>query len=136
MPWQQIDRQYVKQDEPGLETRWFWDTTDRGGGELLLWVDPLGLIQGFQLSFEQWPSGRHYVAQWRPGPGLQTGVVDEGDPAAMRLRKQSAIMRFTDKVDSKVLSLLTRYYRSKASILPDDHREVIGTILAEAAVAP
>ena len=84
MPWQQIDRQFVKQDQPGFETVWFWDTTDRGGGELLLWLDGTGAIGGFQLSYEQWPSGRHYVCQWRQSSGLQTGLVDEGG-GAMRL---------------------------------------------------
>ena len=132
MPWQQIDRQYVKQDQPGFETVWFWDTTDRGGGELLLWLDSSGSIDGFQMSYEQWPSGRHYVCQWRQASGLQTGLVDEGG-AGMRLAKQSSIMRFSDVVDQKVLSLLTRYFRANSSILADAIRELIGSILSSAA---
>lgn len=132
MPWQQIDRQFVKQDQPGFETVWFWDTTDRGGGELLLWLDSDGEIDGFQLSYEQWPSGRHNVCQWKRSSGLQTGLVDEGS-GGMRLAKQSSIMRFSDVVDQKVLALLTRYFRSNASILSDPFRELIGSVLTAAA---
>ena len=132
MPWQQIDRQFVKQDQPGFETVWFWDTTDRGGGELLLWLDGTGAIDGFQLSYEQWPSGRHYVCQWRQSSGLQTGLVDEGG-GAMRLAKQSSILRFSDVIDQKVLSLLPRYFRANSSILSDAFREFIGAILSAAA---
>lgn len=132
MPWQQIARQFVKQDLPGFETVWFWDTTDRGGGELLLWLDSSGRIDGFQMSYEQWPSGRHYVCQWRQASGLQTGLVDEG-AGNMRLAKQSSIMRFSDEVDQKVLSLLTRYFRANSSILANPFRELIGSVLSAAA---
>ena len=134
MPWQQIDRQFVKQDQPGFETVWFWDTTDRGGGELLLWLDGTGAIDGFQLSYEQWPSGRHYVCQWRKSSGLQTGLVDDGG-GGMRLAKQSSILRFSDVIDQKVVALLTRYFRANASILSDAFREFIGAILVAAAEA-
>lgn len=132
MPWQQIDRQFVKQDQPGFETVWFWDTTDRGGGELLLWLDGTGVIDGFQLSYEQWPSGRHYVCHWRESSGLQTGLVDDGG-GGMRLAKQSSILRFSDVIDQKVVSLLTRYFRANSSILSDPFREFIGSILRDAA---
>jgi hypothetical protein len=84
------------------------------------------------MSYEQWPSGRHYVCQWRQASGLQTGLVDEGG-AGMRLAKQSSIMRFSDVVDQKVLSLLTRYFRANSSILADPIRELIGSILSSAA---
>jgi hypothetical protein len=134
VPWQQIDRQFVKQDRPGCETVWFWDTTDRGSGELLLWLDSANEIVAFQLSYEQWPSGRHYVCQWRRVTGLQTGVVDEGS-RGVRLAKQSAIMRFTDVVDKKVIALLTRYFRANASSLSSPFRELIGSVLSAAAEA-
>lgn len=129
MPWQKIEGQYVKQDLPGLQTRWFWDTADRGGGELVIWVDDADVVQGFQLSYEQWPSGRHYVAQWLAGSHLQVGTVDEGSTSGVRMRKQSAIMRFTDQPDPKVTALLRRYFRTNASILDDAHRESISGVL-------
>jgi hypothetical protein len=129
VPWQKIEGQYVKQDQPGLHTRWFWDTTDRGGGELVIWVDDSDAVQGFQLSYEQWPSGRHYVAQWSAGSRLQVGTVDEGTTSGVRMRKQSAIMRFSDEPDPKVTALLQRYFRTNASILDDSHRESISSVL-------
>ncbi len=129
MPWQKIEGQYVKQDQPGLDTRWFWDTTDRGGGELVIWVDDTDVVQGFQLSYEQWPSGRHYVAHWSAGSDLQVGTVDEGSTSGVRMRKQSAIMRFTHQPDPKVTALLQRYFRTNASILDDAHRESISGVL-------
>lgn len=100
----------------------------------MLWVDGTGAVDGFQLSYEQWPSGRHYVCKWSRHTGLQTGIVDEGG-RGIRLAKQSAIMRFSDVIDQKVVALLTRYFRANSSALTAPFRDLIGSALSAAAEA-
>jgi len=55
--------------------------------------------------------------------------VDEGTTSGVRMRKQSAIMRFSDQPDPKVTALLQRYFRTNASILDETHRESISGVL-------
>ena len=136
MPWQQIHPRFVRQDHPHLRAAWYRDTSLRGGGELILWLDPADRVVAFQLSLEEWPSLEHHVADWQEGSALRIGSVDE-EPASDRLGlRPSPIIRFpTPRTPSPPANAtrLLRYFRQNANAVHPKHRYQITHILSEAA---
>lgn len=66
--------------EPGQRRRWF----DDDGMELIVWLDPDGAVNGFQLCHDQ------EALTWRRGRGFENGRIDEGD--ATPLKNQTPII--------------------------------------------
>ena len=140
MPWQQIHPRFVRQDHPHLRAAWYRDTSERGGGELILWLDPKDRVVAFQLSLEEWPSLEHHVADWQEGSALRIGSVDE-EPASDRPGlRPTPIIRFPGPRDAASASVsaasaarLLTYFRENAHAVPTKHRHQITSILSEAA---
>jgi hypothetical protein len=130
MVWQQVSPRYVRQDYPGLRAQWYRDVADRGGGELMLWVDADGRVRAFQLSHEEWPSLQHYVADWRAGRELQVGHVDEGERSRPHV-KPAPIMRFTPHGNPLAAWRLLGYFCENESLLEPVQRQTIKAVLAE-----
>ena len=136
MPWQQIDPRFVRQDHPDLRAAWYRDTTPRGGGELILWLDPRDRVVAFQLSLEEWPTLEHYVAEWQEGAALRIGTVDEEPPADRRALRPTPILRFPtaqSAAPASIASRLLTYFRDNAAPIKPTHRHQITTILSEVA---
>ena len=133
MSWQQINPRFVRQDHPGLRAAWYRDTAPRGGGELMVWLDPGDRVVAFQLSREEWPSMRHYVAEWQQGEALRTGKVDEEPRRTRPGIRPAPIMRFTPHPDSDTAAQLLTYFRQNADTVNPTHRHHITSILGEAA---
>jgi hypothetical protein len=133
MSWQQINPRFVRQDHPGLRAAWYQDTTVRGGGELMVWLDPHDRVVAFQLSREEWPSMRHYVAEWQEGAALRTGKVDEEPRHSRPGLRPAPIMRFTTHPDTETATRLLTYFRQNATPVNPHHRQLISSVLGEAA---
>ncbi len=131
MAWQQVSPRYVRQDYPQLHAQWYCDSVPRGGGELMVWVDGDGRIAAFQLSHEEWPAMRHYIAHWNTGCGLRTGMVDDG-VSRRRVRKPAPLIRFSDPPDPEAARRLLEYFRENASPLEPQQRLTITAVLGEA----
>ena len=98
-----------------------------------MWLDDVGRLVGFQLNRQEWPSLRHYVADWRAGSDVRIGEVDEGDHSASSLGvKPAALLRFPRLPDSRAAGRLLGYFRQNADALDPLHRQVIAAILGEA----
>ncbi len=132
MTWQQISPKFVRQDHPHLRAAWYRDTSERGGGELMVWLDPQDRIVAFQLSLEEWPSLRHFVAEWRAGAAARIGHVDEDEPRHSPGIRRAPIMRFGRSEDREAADLLLRYFHDNAGSLCPQHRQVISSVLGEA----
>jgi hypothetical protein len=133
MAWQQINPRFVRQDHPGLRAAWYRDTSDRGGGELMLWLDPLDRVVAFQLSREEWPSLRHYVAEWQAGSALRVGKVDEDAPSSRPRIRSAPVMRFGPRSNPTDATHLLNYFRENAHAVKPAHRTLITSLLGEAA---
>ena len=136
MPWQQINPRFVRQDHPHLRAHWYRDTSERGGGELILWLDPLDRVVAFQLSLEEWPSLEHYVAEWQEGSAVRFGTVDEDPPADRPGLRPAPILRFPttpDHAPELAATRLLTYFRENAGAIRPLHRQHISSILGEAA---
>jgi hypothetical protein len=133
MVWQQIRTELVRQDHPDLRAAWYRDTTSRGGGELMVWLDSGGRIVAFQLSREEWPSLRHYVAEWQSGSAARIGLVEEEAPGAARKVRPAPIMRFGSRPDPDAAARLLTYFRDNAGAVDPTHRHLIDSVLGEAA---
>src|SRR5688572_22794234 len=133
MAWQQISPQFVRQDDPRLQAAWYRDTAPRGGGELMVWLDPQDRIVAFQLSHEEWPSMRHYVAEWHAGAAARIGHVDEGEPTRRPRMRPAPLMRFGTGRNPDAADRLLRYFYDNAASLRPQHRQVISSVLGEAA---
>ncbi|HET7767459.1 MAG TPA: hypothetical protein VFN74_01715 [Chloroflexota bacterium] len=136
MPWQQIHPRFVRQDHPHLKARWYRDTSERGGGELILWLDPTDRVVAFQLTLEEWPSLEHHVAHWEEGSALRIGAVDE-EPASDRVGlRPTPIIRYPtprEGASPESASRLLDYFRQNADTVHPKHRHQITSILSEAA---
>lgn len=66
--------QHVKSESAGLRRRWF-----QGAGlDLIVWLDVMGLPEGFQLCYlDAWR--REHALTWRPASGWTHARVDGGD---------------------------------------------------------
>ena len=136
MPWQQINPRFVRQDHPHLKAAWYRDDTTRGGGELMLWLDPKDRVVAFQLSLEEWPSLDHHVADWQEGSALRIGTVDEEPPTDRAGIRPAPLLRFAhpDQPDAtESASRLLAYFRANAHTVPAKYRHHITSILGEAA---
>ena len=133
MTWQQIRSEFVRQDHPHLRAAWYRDTTPRGGGELMVWLDPADRVVAFQLSREEWPSLRHYVAEWQTGSAPRIGHVEEDEPQPTRRVRPAPIMRFGAGRDPDAAARLLNYFRANAHAVEPSHRGVIASVLGEAA---
>lgn len=131
MAWQQVSPRYVKQDYPHLRADWYCDSVPRGGGELMVWVNGEGRIVAFQLSHEEWPAMRHYIAHWNTGCGLRTGRVDEGGNRRW-VRKPAPLIRFSALPDPDAARRLLDYFRENAASLEPQQRRIITAVLGEA----
>src|SRR5688572_20569511 len=136
MPWQQIHPRFVRQDDPNLRACWYRDISPRGGGELILWLDPRDRIVAFQLSLEEWPSLEHHVAHWQEGSALRIGTVDEEPPADRPGPRPAPLLRFPSSqqdAPSASAARLLSYFRENAASVEPAHRHHISSILAESA---
>ena len=136
MPWQQIHPRFVRQDHPHLRAAWYRDTSPRGGGELILWLDPQDRVVAFQLSLEEWPSLEHHLAEWQEGAALRIGTVDEEPPGDRVGLRPTPIIRFPGPRDSSPpvsANRLLHYFRQNAEAVHPKHRHQITHILSEAA---
>lgn len=131
MTWRHVDPKFVRQDDPQLRAEWYSDWAERGGGELMMWLDRGGRVRAFQLSHEEWPSLKHYVAAWQSGTGLRVGEVDEGDRARSLSRLHAPVMRFAPVADSRAAGRLLEYFRSNADALEPLQRTTISAVLGE-----
>jgi hypothetical protein len=135
--WQQIHPRFVRQDHPHLRARWFRDDTNRGGGELILWLDPKDRVVAFQLSLEEWPSLEHHVADWHEGSALRIGTVDEEPARDHAGIRPTPIIRFGSRHEStpavQSAARLLGYFRQNAQAVPARYHTQITSILAEAA---
>ena len=121
---------YVRQDDPELQASWFRDDRSVGGGELMIWVDQDGRLRAFQLSHEEWPGNREYMAHWTAGTQVQVGRVDPGEGHAGRFKMSPTISFFPD-VPPPVVRLLVTYFEANAALVDPQYRRVILTVLRE-----
>ena len=136
MPWQQIHPRFVRQDHPHLRATWYRDTSERGGGELILWLDPQDRVVAFQLSLEEWPSLQHHVADWQEGSALRIGTVDEEPASDHPGLRPTPILRFPNSPTNEPRDSATRlldYFRQNAHTIHPNHRHQIALILSESA---
>lgn len=134
MTWIEVNPRYVRQDDPALQASWFRDDRSVGGGELMMWVDRAGRLTAFQLSHEEWPGNREYLAHWRSGERLKFGTVDsgEGGPGAF---KMSPTINFNRVPSAEALGELVTYFQTNATLVDEQHRSIILRLLQEIVTA-
>ena len=134
VPWQEINPRYVRQDHPNLRAVWYRDTSPRGGGELILWLDARDRVVAFQLTLEEWPSLDHLVADWQEGSALRIGTVDEEPQSSHPGVRPAPILRFPESDSSSdSATRLLAYFRENATAIKPNHRTHITSILSESA---
>jgi hypothetical protein len=104
-------------------------------GSLLLWLDPAGIVERFELCHAPAPGRREYVAGWRRGGRLRVGEVEgerADDDRGPRI-KMSPIIRGSRRPSGEILGDLRAYFEREAGSLEAAHREQIGSVLEETA---
>lgn len=130
MAWQRIDPRYLKQTDRSTVALWYRDVGHLETGELLLWVDAAGRVQGFHLSHSDWPRGREHLAEWRDGHDLRLGEVDSGEGGGdAGSYKMSPTVRFLGRPEPHLLAELVAYFDRNAAALEPRHREAVAAVL-------
>ena len=96
--------------EPGRHRRWFEDDLLN----LIVWLDPKGGVEGFQLC-----RGSHALT-WRGGAGFSQGRVDEGDESPLKNLTPIVVPDATVPWDE-----MTAEFRARSATLEAPLRELI-----------
>lgn len=130
MAWQEVNRQFMRQDRPGLVSFWFRES-GADAGELLFWLDAVGRPLEIHLSQARWPDGREELLEWRSGGQLRVGLVDSGERLHERgvRYKMSPLVHYYSRPDVRALADLLAYFDDRAAALQFDHRLIVGGLL-------
>lgn len=114
MAWYAVSPQSLRQDDPQAVKSWFFEDSPAISGSLLIWSDPAGTVQRFQLAYFQPPTGPEYLAEWTRGRAIRRGIVDDSRPTIAR--KASPIVTY-QAVDETVLAQMRAYFVRNGGIL-------------------
>ena len=114
MPFYEIRPELLKQENPSLRLRVFYDK----GSDILVWEDPhSGEIDSFQLSFRnlRFIGESEVLIEWRKTSTLKFGRVDEGS----RLLKMSGIINFKPEIPDEALLRMIENFKRRAQDIDD-----------------
>lgn len=135
MTWREINLKFVRQDVPDLRAQWFRDSVERGGGDLMVWLDQNGRAVRFKLTHLEWPSLRHYEAEWQAGSGVW--VRQHRLPSVVARPQHATVPAVSDDDRAKgrdpdAAWHLLRYFRSNAAAIDPVPQRTIIAVLGEA----
>jgi hypothetical protein len=132
--WYRVDPRYLRQADPDGLTLAYVSHGELDTGHLVLHLDRLRDVAGFELAYDRFLSRCELFAEWDRIAGLRLGEVDthgRTDTLGPRPR-MSPIVRHHRRAPAADVDMLLGYVQRSAEILAPHHRQAVIAILRDA----